>query len=119
MSQKFDLEERLIDFVVLTIQVVQALPNDKVCSHLGNQLLRSGTSPAPNYGEALGGESKRDFLHKIKIVLKELRETLICLKILSRANYLKTEHLASKECNELVAIFVKSVVTATKNLNNE
>ena len=68
-----DLENRLIEFAVLVIGVVEDLPNTKAGNHIGNQLIRSGTSPAPNYGEARSAESKRDFVHKIKISLKELR----------------------------------------------
>jgi len=80
--------------------------------------LRSGTSPALNYGEAQTGESRRDFIHKIKIVLKELRESIICLKIIHRTKlYKKVDEIifAISESNELIAIFVKSVETAQKN----
>ena len=62
-----DLENRLIEFAVLVIGVVEDLPNTKAGNHIGNQLIRSGTSPAPNYGEARSAESKRDFVHKIKM----------------------------------------------------
>lgn len=82
------------------------------------QLLRSGTSPALNYGEAQSGESRRDFIHKIKIVLKELRESYICLKIIDHAKLFKIQDkilFAINECNELISIFVKSVETAQKN----
>jgi len=74
--------------------------------------MRSGTSPALNYGEAQSGESRKDFIHKIKLVLKELRESNICLKIIYRTKLYKTEEriqLALNESNELIAIFVKSV----------
>jgi four helix bundle protein len=110
-GRKFDLEERLIDFSVLIIGLVENLPSTRTGNHLGNQLLRSGTSPALNYGEAQSAESKRDFIHKLGIVLKELRETLICLKILKRIAYLKDESVLA-ECNELIAIFNKSLITA-------
>jgi four helix bundle protein len=71
-----------------------------------------------NYGEAQGGESRRDFIHKIKIVLKELRETFVCLKIIERSKQFSSKELierAIKENDELVAIFVKSAETAQKN----
>ena len=71
------LEERLIDFAVLIVSVVEALPNSKAGNHIANQLIRSGTSPAPNYGEAQSAESHKDFIHKLKISLKELRETMV------------------------------------------
>ena len=116
---KFDLEERLIDFAVLIIEIVNELSNNKAGNHLGGQLVRSGTSPALNYGEAQSGESRKDFIHKIKIALKELRETLVCLKIIERSKLIaKHEKLqtAMSENNELVSIFVKSVETAEVNL---
>ena len=79
---KIDLEERLVSFSVSVIEMIQALPETTANKHLGIQLLRSATSTALNYGEAQGGgESKRDFIHKIKLVLKELRESLVCLKL--------------------------------------
>jgi len=81
---KFDLEERLINFAVLIVEIEGTMPNTRAANHLAGQLLRSGTSPALNYGEAQSGESRRDFIHKIKIVLKELRETYVCLKIIYR-----------------------------------
>ena len=114
-NEKYDLEDRLINFATLIIDVVNRLPNDKVGNHLSGQLLRSGTSPALNYGEALSAESRKDFIHKFKVVLKELRETMICMKILIQINYLKSESSVCKECDELIAIFVKSLVTAKKN----
>ena len=72
-----ELEDRLVDFAVAIIGVTEALPNTKAGSHVARQLIRSGTSPAPNYGEARSAESRRDFIHKMKIFLKELRETMI------------------------------------------
>ena len=116
---KIELEERLISFAVLIIEIVNELPNTKVGNHLSGQLVRSGTSPALNYGEAQSGESRKDFIHKIKIVLKELRETSICLKIIHRTKLYKSEkkmQTALEENNELISIFVKSVETAQKNM---
>lgn len=115
---KRDLEERLIDFAVLIVEIVEGMQNTKSASHLGGQLLRSGTSPALNYGEAQSGESRRDFIHKIKIVLKELRESLVCLKIIHRTRLFSDESsvlAALKESNELISIFVKSAQTAERN----
>jgi len=82
---RIELEERLINFSVLIIEIVNELESTKAGNHLSGQLVRSGTAPALNYGEAQSGESRRDFVHKIKIVLKELRETSICLEIINRA----------------------------------
>ncbi|MFA6597687.1 MAG: four helix bundle protein [Ignavibacteriaceae bacterium] len=119
---KRELEERLIDFAVLIINIVGNMPDTKAANHLSGQLLRSGTSPALNYGEAQSGESRRDFIHKIKIVLKELRESYICLQIIYRTKLFKSEvkiQQALNECNELISIFVKSVETAMKNENEK
>lgn len=79
-----ELEDRLIDFAVLVITVVEALPNTKAGNHVAGQLVRSGTSPAPNYAEARSAESRKDFIHKMKISLKELRESMVWLKVIAR-----------------------------------
>lgn len=116
-KKKFDLDERLIDFAVEIVLFVESLPNTKSSTHLGSQLLRSGTSPSLNYGEAKGAESKNDFLHKMKICLKELRESYNCLRILFKAKIYESEDQINKlqnECNELISIFVKSINTASK-----
>jgi four helix bundle protein len=109
------LEERLIDFAVRVIAVVEALPDTKAGKHVASQLVRSGTSPAPNYAEARAAESRADFIHKLKIALKELRETLVWLKIIERKPMLPTARLEGvvQECDELVSIFVKSLRTAS------
>jgi len=115
---KYDLEERLIDFSVLIIEIVNEMPNSKAGNHLSGQLVRSGTSVSLNYGEAQSAESKKDFIHKMKVILKELRETFVCLKIIYRSKLYKTEKKiikAKKENNELISIFVKSIETAQKN----
>lgn len=110
-----ELEERLIDFAVLIIKLAESNKKNYVGNHLSGQMIRSGTSAALNYGEAQNAESRRDFLHKMQIVLKELSETQVCLKIIDRAklnlNLQLLEH-ALKENGELVAIFVTSIKTA-------
>ena len=119
---KFDLEDRLVNYAVLIVEICDNMKDTKASNHLSGQLIRSGTSPALNYGEAQGGESRRDFIHKIKVVLKELRESFVCLKIIYRSNLYKSEEkmkLAMNENNELISIFVKSVETAQKNLQEE
>lgn len=120
-DNKFDLEDRLIDFAARCIKVASALPADKAGQHLMGQLTRSGTSPALNYGEAQGAESRKDFIHKMKICLKELRETVVCLKIIVKAELLGAESLQPLivEANELVSIFVTSIGTARKNMEKE
>jgi four helix bundle protein len=122
MTQKHkhaNLEDRLISFGVGIVKLGHKLQRYKELKAVSDQILRSGISPALNFGEALHAESKRDFIHKIKIVLKELHETLIALKILSAFPYDQHKEEISfliKENNELVAIFVSSVKTAQKNL---
>jgi len=119
---KYNLEERLIDFAVLIIEIIDEMPSSKAGNHLSGQLVRSGTSPALNYGEAQNGESRKDFIHKIKIVLKELRESYNCLRIINKSRLYKSEenvNKAIKENNELIAIFVKSAETAQKNMEKE
>jgi len=85
-NRKFDLEERLIDFAVLIIEISESLNNTRASNHIGGQLVRSGTSPALHYGEAQSAESRNDFVHKLKILLKELRESLVALKIIKRVS---------------------------------
>lgn len=116
-SRKFDLEDRLIAFAISILNLRENLPNTYACNHLGNQLIRSGTSPALNYGEVQAAESKKDFIHKMKVCLKELRESNICLKIL-KLKYVKDQHEYNsilKESRELIAIFASSVKTAQGN----
>ena len=113
-SKKYDLEERLLEFALRIIVVVEKVPDNKICNHLGGQLLRSGTSPALNYGEAQAAESRKDFIHKFKVILKELRETVICLTIFHRMSLLLDTTLIA-ENRELIAIFMKSINTAKSN----
>jgi len=119
-EEKFDLEERLVDFAARCIKVAESLPRSFAGQHLSGQLIRSGTSPALNYGEAQGAESRKDFVHKMRVCLKELRETRICLKITIRSNMLSEENLTSliQETNELISIFVTSIKTAKQNMNS-
>ncbi len=117
MSFKLQLEERLMAFSILAIEVINYLPDNQVGNHLGAQLLQSGTFPALHYGEALGAESRKEFAHKLGVILKELRASYNCLRILSRINYITRNDFALLECNELISIFVKSIKT-TRNNNN-
>ena len=114
---KYDLEDRLIDFAIIASDVVDNLPVTRLGNYIAGQLIRSGCSPALNYGEAQSAESRNDFIHKMKIILKELRESLISIKIIEKKNLYHTEEVIQlkDECNQLVAIFVKSIETAKKN----
>jgi four helix bundle protein len=111
------LEERLIDFAVRIIQISNRLPKSPAGKHISGQMLRSGTSPAPNYGEARGAESRADFIHKTRIVLKELNETSIWLRIIERGELLPPPLLIDliNENKELCKIFASSLKTARAN----
>ncbi len=114
-NRAFDLEERLIDFAVRIIRTSESLPKSRVGNHITGQLIRSGTSPAPNYGEAQSAESRADFIHKMKICLKELRETKVWLLMVKRAKLVsppsKLQPLI-EENDELISIFVSSIKTS-------
>ena len=116
MTKAGDIENRL---AVRVLNVTEALPNTKAGNHIAGQLVRSGISPAPNYGEAQSAESRRDFVHKMKICLKELRESLIWLRIIDRDRLCPPERLSDiiEESDELIAIFVASVKTAEAKPN--
>jgi four helix bundle protein len=118
----YDLQERLIEFAVRVLNVVESLPNSRVGNHVAGQLIRSGTSPAPNCGEAQSAESRKDFIHKMKVALKELRETLVWLLIIQRQPLVEPLDKCSPlidENNELISIFVASIATAQKNLEKQ
>ena len=113
-SRADDLEERLIDFSVRIVNLSTKLPKTPAGRHIAGQIMRSGTSPAPNYGEARGAESHADFVHKLRIVVKELNETSIWLRVIERGQMLKRELLIEiiRENKELCKIFNASLQTA-------
>ena len=108
------LSERLLDFTVKMIKLVNSLPKTIVGRHIGGQILRSGTLPGSNYEEARGAESRADFIHKLGIVLKELKETRFWLKVIYRTKILASQDVEPyiKECDELCAVIAKSIITA-------
>jgi len=115
LYENYDLEDRLIQFGITIIKMTEKIPNTRAGNVLGGQIVRSCTSPALNYGEAQAAESRKDFIHKFKIILKELRETKVCLKLIKGSGLVKDKNLinmSEKENDELIAIFVKSIVTA-------
>lgn len=115
--KKYDLEDRLIRFACTCLAICELLPPTRAGQNLEHQLCRSATAPALIYGEAQAAESPADFIHKMKLVLIEIRETRINLRIINEKPIIKNEivELAQKECNELMAIFLKSVETAKFN----
>ena len=112
-----ELEARLIDFAVRIIKLADALPQTPAGKHIGRQLLRSGTSPAPNYAEASGGESNADFVHKLKIALKELNESSVWLRMVSQAELMSNSRLTEiiDENIQLCRILNKTIQTAKQN----
>ena len=116
MARGDDIQERLIDFAVRIIKICSSLPKTQEARHIGGQLLRCGTSPAANYGEARGAESRADFVHKLGVVLKELNEAKIWLEILLRSRILSNAVLSpvSNECMELSKIINASIKTVGK-----
>jgi four helix bundle protein len=117
-SRADKLEERLIDFAVRIVNLSASLPKTPAGKHIAGQIMRSGTSPAPNYGEARGAESHADFVHKLRIVLKELNETSIWLRIISKSRMLRDELLVEivGENTELCRIFTSSLNTTRNKL---
>jgi four helix bundle protein len=110
----YDLEDRLIEFGVRIIRLAEALPKTRAKNHIGGQIIRSGSSPAPNYGEAQSAESRSDFVHKLKICLKELHETRVWLLMIAKANLIKSVSEIDPlidESNQLISIFVSSIKT--------
>ena len=117
-KKKFDLQEHLIDYAVRIIKVSEQLPDTKAVRQLADQILKSGTSPAPNYGEAQSAESRADFIHKLKVALKELRETEVWLKIIVKAKLIQPSTKLSpllQETDELISILFKSIDTANRS----
>ena len=116
-ENKYNLEDRLVAYAVQVIALTESLPATRAGNHIATQLLRSGTSSAPNYGEAEAAESRKDFLHKMGICLKELRESRIWLRIIIRRALLSEKELTPVLCEteELIRIFNASIVTAKRN----
>ena len=108
------LEERLIDFAARIINLASRLPKTFQARHIAHQILRSGTAGAPHYAEARGAESRQDFIHKMRIVGKELNETAVWLRIISKSSLLPTDFIIDilAENTELARIVSASVKTA-------
>ena len=114
---KYDLEDRLLEFAVAVVELTDGLPNTRARDHIAGQLLRCGTSPYGRHGEVESAESRKDFIHKLKICLKELRETRRWLRLLSRLKKMnQPPRLLARltEAEELIRIFVASVRTTER-----
>ena len=117
-NRKFDLEDRLLEFASAVIDLSEMLPDTRAGNHVAGQILRSGTSPYPNHGEAEAAESREDFIHKLKVCLKELRETRRWSRLIKRKSWTKEETtllFVLNESDELVRIFHSSIQTAKRN----
>ncbi len=121
-DRKYDLEARLLEFASAVIDLSEKMPDSRAGNHIAGQILRSGTSPYPNHGEAEDAESREDFIHKLKLCLKELRETRRWSRLIKRKGWAKDETtliFILSESDELIRIFFSSVQTAKRNLLNE
>jgi four helix bundle protein len=117
-NRKYNLEERLLEFASAVIDLCENLPNTRAGNHVAGQILRSGTSPYPNHGEAEDAESRDDFIHKLKLCLKELRETHRWARLIKRKAWAKNETsllFVLSESDELIRIFFSSIQTAKRN----
>ena len=114
-ATRYDLADRLLQFSVRIIRLVEELPNTKAGNHIATQLLRAGTSPCANHGEAQAAESMNDFVHKLHVVLKELRETFRWLRLIQLVPLLDSPGRVAPltdECDQLIRIFCASIRTA-------
>ena len=121
-NRKYDLEVRLLEFASAVIDLSEQLPDSRAGNHVAGQILRSGTSPYPNHGEAEDAESREDFIHKLKVCLKELRETRRWARLIQRKGWVKDKTallFILSEADELIRIFLSSIQTARRNLLNE
>jgi len=116
-SKADELERRLVQFAIDIVKVIGELPKNSEGKHIASQLLRSGTAAAPNYGEARAAESRADFIHKLKVALKELNETAVWLRILRGSFAIQPDFVARlvAENTELCKILVASINTARRN----
>lgn len=121
-TRKFDLETQLLEFASAIIDLFEALPATRAGNHVAGQVLRSGTSAYPNHEEAEAAESREDFIPKLKICLKELRETRRWTRLIKWKDWMKGETtllFVLSECDELIRIFHASIQTVARNAHTE
>jgi four helix bundle protein len=121
-EKKFDLEERLLEFSVRIVRVTEQTPKTDAGRHVADQVFRAGTSPYANHGEAEAAESSNDFVHKLKLCLKELRETWRWLRLIQRVPMVPKPELLDpliKEADELIRIFRQSIITCQRRNSKE
>jgi len=120
-NKTYDIEDRLVEYSCRMIDVVEALPKTRSGNYIAGQLIKSCISPTFNYGEVQAAESRNDFIHKLGVVLKELKECRTALKIIRKKELIKPTKRISliyKETEELIAIIAKSIETAQNNKND-
>jgi len=117
VARRNEPSERLLDFAARVGKAVDALPDTRLGRHIAGQLIRCGTSPVPNYEEGCAAESRADFIHKLSICLKEMRESRAWLRLIVRTELLPDNRMKEllDECEQLAKILAKSIVTAKKN----
>jgi four helix bundle protein len=122
-QRNYDLEERLLNYACDIVRLIGKLPRSRAGNHVARQLLKSGTSPLPNHGEAQAAESGNDFVHKLKICLKELRESYRWLRLIERVPLVRKPddlnfvRVLIAETQELIKIFYSSIRTTKRTLN--
>jgi len=116
-ERKFDLEDRMLEFTACLIKMVDALPTSRAGNHIAGQLLRCGTSPFANHGEVQAAESRKDFIHKLGICLKELKEIKRWIRLIARLELIPIKRVRPLliETEELIRIFSASIGTAERN----
>ncbi len=116
-ERKFDLEDRMLEFTARLIKMVDALPTSRAGNHIAGQLLRCGTSPFANHGEVQAAESRKDFIHKLGICLKELKEIKRWIRLIARLELIPIKRVRPLliETEELIRIFSASIRTAERN----
>ena len=116
-----ELADRMLDFAARVGKVVDALPDTRLGRHIAGQLVRCGTAAGPNYEEGCAAESRADFIHKLRICLKELRESRSWIRLIIKAQLLGTKKMAAllDESSQLCNIVGKSIVTAASKVNKK
>lgn len=118
----YDLEDRFVDFTCRMIDVVENLPNNRAGNYIAGQLIRACHSPTFNYGEAQAAESTNDFIHRMGVVLKELKECRTALKVILKKEFIKPITKLEgiyQETEDFIAIIAKSIITAKQNKENK
>ena len=121
-SREYDLENRILSYAAELIRFIERLPKSRTANHVASQLLRSGTSPLSNHGEAQAAESPADFVHKMRVCLKEFRESfrwLLLIRLIPLINPASDANPLIAETDELIRIFVASIRTTERKMRRQ